>query len=87
MNILFKIEHMLISSQESHMEKGGSHNRITDSLASKEEEDEIESMGANVVKALSASWGAARILALDGSALSLVFQAKNGATGRRKAAY
>jgi hypothetical protein len=51
MNILFKDEHMLISSQESHMEKVGSHNCLTDSLASKEEEDEIESMVVNVVKA------------------------------------
>jgi hypothetical protein len=42
---------MLISSQERHMKKVGSHNCITDSLASKEE-DEIESMEANVVKAL-----------------------------------
>jgi len=52
MNILFKNEHMLISSQDSHIEKIGSHNCITDSLASKGEDDEIESMVVNIVRAV-----------------------------------
>jgi hypothetical protein len=43
---------MLISSQDSHIEKIGSHNCITDSLASKGEDDEIESMVVNIVRAV-----------------------------------
>jgi hypothetical protein len=34
MNILFKNEHMLISSQDGHIEKIGSHHGITDLQAS-----------------------------------------------------